>query len=67
MTPIFIKQLTPAETSASRRRSAGRRDEAVMRTELQRWGSDADLFGTDESTGPVVSTVKLCNANFGRG
>ena len=45
--------------------SGERRGEAVMRTDVQRSGSRAGAAKADESTRSVVSTLNLCNANFG--
>jgi hypothetical protein len=68
MTSIFIKRLCG-------RGGAGgdlcvppaSRAEAVMRTELQRSAIGATTVDAHEPTESMVSTLKLCNANFGRG
>ena len=71
MTFIFIKRHCdpgpPTETTASRRRPGGGYKQAVMRTELQRWGGLAVPHRVRQSAGSVVSTLSLCNANFSRG
>ena len=68
MTSIFIRRLC-VRTGAGGDRCVppASRAEAVMPTEVQRSAFRAGAVDAHEPTEPVVSTLKLCNANFGRG
>jgi hypothetical protein len=68
MTSIFIKRLDDrAGAGGDPDVPPASRTEAVMRTELQRLAFGADSFDAREPAEPMVSTLKLCNANFARG
>jgi len=68
MTSIFIKGLGDrAGAGGDRCVPPASRAEAVMRTELRRSAIRTGVSDAYEPTEPMVSTLKLCNANFGRG
>jgi hypothetical protein len=68
MTSIFIKRLDDrAGAGGDHSVPPASRAEAVMRTELQRPDFGAESVDACEPAEPMVSTLKLCNANFGRG
>jgi hypothetical protein len=71
MTSIFIKLLFDLAGAGGEPYvppvPRGCRKEAVMWAELQRLASRGIANRADESTRSAVSTLSLCNANFGRG
>ena len=64
---IFIKQRSDRGSVSSRHRPRGLRKQAVMWTELRRPGFRAGAAGGTNQPNRYVSTLSLCNANFGRG
>jgi hypothetical protein len=70
MTLIFIKLRSDhagaTKAVSSRQRPGSRRKEAVMRTELQQFSFRAGVAEATNRPNPCVSTLSLCNANFGR-
>jgi hypothetical protein len=68
MTSIFISRgLTAPARPRPSRLAGGRRKEAVMPNELQRSGPGVGLIDGTNRPNSCVSTLSLCNANFGRG
>jgi len=68
MTSIFIRRRCDrAGAGGDRCVPPASPADAVIPTELQRLTYRADAVDAREPTESMVSTLKLCNANFGRG
>jgi len=71
MTSVFIKRLCERVGAGGdlwfRRRPGYCPTEVVMRSELQQFAFGAPANGRANRAIPCVSTLSLCNANFGRG